>query len=140
MAHRPVVVAAAAGAPPRKPILAAPTGPCDCRAVPAARGAAGRSVRPATGPFVPAGRSIALRRLVVVRLAAQDLAGAKELLQQHHSGQLVRQGERREGEPLCGARLHLARESQRAANHETRAAALAVDGRALDTSLTSRTE
>src|SRR5450759_2807956 len=105
MAHRPVVVAAAAGAPARKPILAAPTGPCDCRAVPAARGAAGRSV--------------------MIRLAAQDLAGAKELLQQDHPCQLVRQGERREGEPLCGARLHFARESQRAADHETRAAAFA---------------
>lgn len=55
-------------------------------------------------------------QLLVVLLAAGDLAGAVDLLQEHHAGEVVRQGYGPEREGLIRAGAHLVADAVRAAN------------------------
>ena len=45
--------------------------------------------------------------LFVIRLASADLAGAVDLLQQHHARQVMRQGNASKAEHLVGAGAHV---------------------------------
>mgnify|MGYP000494353393 CR=1 FL=1 len=56
--------------------------------------------------------------LFVIRLATADLAGAVDLLQQHHARQVMRQGNASKAEHLVGAGAHLIAHAVRTANHK----------------------